>query len=66
MHAYIAAAAIAEARKGWLFRSSLGHTATALTERSIDQKTPGTQSAGAPWPPASSRRLAIIRFGRRA
>jgi hypothetical protein len=39
MRAYIAAAAIAEARKGWLFRSSLGHTATALTERSIDQKT---------------------------
>jgi site-specific recombinase XerD len=32
-HAYIAAAGIAEDRKGWLFRTSPRHTATVLTEQ---------------------------------
>jgi hypothetical protein len=31
-HAYVAAAGIADDRKGWLFLTSLGHTATVLTE----------------------------------
>jgi integrase len=32
LHAYVAAAGIADDRKGWLFRTSPGHNATALTE----------------------------------
>jgi integrase len=32
LHAYIAVAGIAEDRKGWLFRTSRGHDATALSE----------------------------------
>jgi hypothetical protein len=32
LNAYIAAAAIAEDRKGWLFRTSPRHNAAALTE----------------------------------
>ena len=38
LHAYIAAAGIAEDRKGWLFRTSPGHTAKALTEHPMTQK----------------------------
>jgi site-specific recombinase XerC len=39
LHAYIDAAGIAEDRKGYLFRTSPGHTATALTEAPIrDQR----------------------------
>ncbi len=37
LHAYIAAAGIAEDRKGWLFRTSPRHTATALTEQPMTQ-----------------------------
>ena len=37
LHAYIAAAGIAEDRKGWLFRTSPRHNATVLTERSMNQ-----------------------------
>ena len=37
LHAYIAAAGIAEDRKGWLFRTSPGHDATVLTEHAMDQ-----------------------------
>lgn len=37
LHAYIAAANIAEDRKGWLFRTAKGHVATALAERPMDQ-----------------------------
>jgi len=37
LHAYIAAAGIAEDHKGWLFRTSPGHTATALTDQTMDQ-----------------------------
>ena len=37
LHAYIAAAGIAEDRKGWLFRTSRGHTATALSEKPMAQ-----------------------------
>jgi integrase len=37
LHAYIAAAGIAEDRKGWLFRTSRGHDATALSEQSMNQ-----------------------------
>ncbi len=37
LHAYIDAAGIAEDRKGWLFRTSPRHTATALTELAMMQ-----------------------------
>ena len=37
LHAYIAAAGIAEDRKGWLFRTSRGHNATALSEQPMNQ-----------------------------
>jgi site-specific recombinase XerD len=37
LHAYIAAAGIAEDRKGWLFRTAKGHIATVLAERPMDQ-----------------------------
>jgi site-specific recombinase XerD len=38
LHAYVAAAGIADDRKGWLFRTSPGHTATVLTEHPMTQK----------------------------
>jgi integrase len=37
VHAYIAAAGIAEDRKGWLFRTSRGHDATVLSEQPMTQ-----------------------------
>ena len=37
LHAYIAAAGIADDRKGWLFRTSPGHKAAVLTGRPMDQ-----------------------------
>jgi site-specific recombinase XerD len=37
LHVYIAAAGIAEDRKGFLFRTSRGHTATALSEKPMVQ-----------------------------
>jgi site-specific recombinase XerD len=37
LRAYIAAAGIAEDRKGWLFRTSRGHNATALSEQPMNQ-----------------------------
>jgi site-specific recombinase XerD len=37
LHIYIGAAGIAEDRKGWLFRTSPGHSATVLTERPMAQ-----------------------------
>jgi site-specific recombinase XerD len=37
LHAYIAAAGIAEDRKGWLFRTAKGHRATALSDKPMDQ-----------------------------
>lgn len=37
LHAYIAAAGIAEERKGWLFRTAKGHTGTALSEQPMSQ-----------------------------
>jgi site-specific recombinase XerD len=37
LHAYIAAAGIAEDRKGWLFRTSPRHNATVLTEQPMTQ-----------------------------
>jgi site-specific recombinase XerD len=37
LHAYIAAAGIAEDRKGFLFRTSRGHAATALSEKPMVQ-----------------------------
>ena len=37
LHAYIAAAGIAEDRKGYLFRTSRGHTATVLSEQPMSQ-----------------------------
>ena len=37
LHAYIAAAGIAEDRKGWLFRTSRGHDATVLSEQPMSQ-----------------------------
>jgi integrase len=37
LHAYIAAAGIAEDRKAWLFRTSPGHKAAVLTDQPMDQ-----------------------------
>ena len=37
LHGYITAAGIAEDRKGWLFRTSPGHTATLLTDQPMAQ-----------------------------
>ena len=37
LHAYVAAAGIAEDRKGWLFRTSPGHSGAVLTEQPMDQ-----------------------------
>jgi integrase len=37
LHAYIAAAGIAEDRKGWLFRTSRGHNAAVLSEQPMNQ-----------------------------
>ena len=37
LHAYVAAAGIAEDRKGWLFRASPGNNATVLTEQPMNQ-----------------------------
>ena len=37
LRAYIDAAGVAEDRKGWLFRTSPGHTATVLTEQAMMQ-----------------------------
>lgn len=37
LHAYIAATGIAEERKAWLFRTSRGHNATVLCDRSMSQ-----------------------------
>jgi integrase len=37
LHAYIAAAGIAEARKGFLFRTSPGHHAAVLSEQPMEQ-----------------------------
>jgi site-specific recombinase XerD len=37
LHAYIAAAGIAEDRKGWLFRTSRGHDGTVLSEQPMTQ-----------------------------
>ncbi len=39
LHAYIAAAGIAEDRKGWLFRTSRGHGGTVLSEQAMDQSS---------------------------
>jgi site-specific recombinase XerD len=37
LHAYVAAAGIADDRKGWLFRTSPGHNAAVLTEQPLNQ-----------------------------
>lgn len=37
LHAYLAAGGIAEDRKGWLFRTAPGHSATALTAQPMGQ-----------------------------
>jgi integrase len=37
LHAYFAAAGIADERDGWLFRISCGHNATALSEHPMNQ-----------------------------
>jgi len=37
LHAYIAAASIAEDRKGWVFHTSRGHTTTALSDKPMIQ-----------------------------
>jgi integrase len=41
LRAYIDAAGIAEDRKGWLFRTSRGHTATALADQPMTQPDAG-------------------------
>jgi integrase len=38
LHAYIAASGIADDRKGWLFRTSPGHNASALTDQPMNQQ----------------------------
>jgi site-specific recombinase XerD len=38
LHAYLAAAGIAEDRKGWLFRTSPRHNAAALSEKPLSQR----------------------------
>jgi integrase len=38
LHAYIAAAGIAEDRRGWLFRTARGHTATVLSTQPMAQQ----------------------------
>ena len=45
LHAYIAAAGIAEDRKGWLFRTSRGHNGTVLVRAADD---PGRRLAHDP------------------
>lgn len=50
LHAYIAAAGIAEDRKGWLFRISRGHNATVLSEQPMNQSDAWRD------PPARGRR----------
>lgn len=42
LHAYIAKAGIAEDRKGWLFRTSPGHNADALTSEPMNQSAAWT------------------------
>jgi site-specific recombinase XerD len=42
LHAYIAAAGIAEDKRGWLFRTSPGHNATLLTDQPMDQSAAWT------------------------
>ena len=42
LHAYIAAAGIADDKKGWLFRTSPGHNATLLTDHPMDQSAAWT------------------------
>jgi site-specific recombinase XerD len=42
LHAYIAAAGIADDKKGWLFRTSPGHNATLLTDQPMDQSAAWT------------------------
>ena len=42
LHAYIAAAGIAEDKKDWLFRTSPGHNATLLTDYPMDQSAAWT------------------------
>jgi integrase len=37
LHAYIAAAGIAEEKKGWLFRTAKGHRGTTLSEKPLHQ-----------------------------
>lgn len=37
LHAYTAAAGIADDKKGWLFRTAKGHRATTLSDRPMDQ-----------------------------
>jgi integrase len=66
LHSYIAAAGIAEDRKGWLFRTSPRHNATVF-DRAADE--PGRRLAHDPpgglWPPASRRRSVTTLFARR-
>jgi site-specific recombinase XerD len=38
LHAYLAAAGIADDRKGWLFRTSPGHNGTVLTDEAMNQQ----------------------------
>jgi hypothetical protein len=63
LRAYIDAAGIGEDRKGFLFRTSPGHNATALTEQPMMQADAWRMIRAAR--PASLRRVAIIRFERR-
>jgi integrase len=57
LHAYIAAAGIAEDKKGWLFRTAKGHRATVLSDKPMDQAD--AWCGVAPKQPASWRRSAI-------
>ena len=66
LHAYSAAARIAEDPKGFLFRTSRGHNATVLPEQPMDQSDAWRMIRRPPPPPAFTRRSATTRSARPA
>jgi integrase len=65
LHAYIAGAGIAADKKGFLFRTSRGHGGTALADQPMTQVEACAWCASARSLPASWRRSATTRSGRR-
>jgi hypothetical protein len=66
LHAYIAAAGIAEDRKGWLFRTSPRHNATVLTEQPMNQADAWRMIRRRAAAPGIIAPIAITRFARPA